>query len=140
MPLFFNCDIVVCNADFPYAISNLIKSDDLKDSYTKHKVDNLNYSYSTFIIYLALDKKYDSLKTHNIYIGENFKENLQKPFYGSIPDEPSLYIYCPSKVDSNMCLNSKETLNIVLRVPNLSYKNISWDNDTIKNTRNKISA
>lgn len=135
---FFNCDIVVCNADFPYAISNLIKSDDLKDSYTKHKVDNLNYSYSTFIIYLALDKKYCSLKTHNIYIGENFKENLQKPFYGSIPDKPSLYIYCPSKLDSSMCLNSKETLNIVLRVPNLSYKNISWDNDTIKNTRNKI--
>ena len=37
-----------------------------------------------------------------------------------------------------MCLNSKETLNVVLRVPNLSYKSIIWDDTTIKNTRNKI--
>ena len=134
----FNCDIVVCNADFPYAIRNLIKSDSLKDNYNNDKIENLNYSCSTFIMYLALDKKYDNLKTHNIYIGEDFKENLQKPFYGSIPDKPSVYMYSPSKVDSSMCSNSKETLNIVLRVPNLSYENVVWNNKTIKDTRNKI--
>lgn len=133
----FNCDIVVCNADYPYAVNNLIKSDGLKDISNK-KIDSLNYSCSVFIMYLALDKKYNNLKAHNIYIGENFKENLQKAFYGDIPDIPSLYIYCPSKVDNSMCLNSKETLNVVLRVPNLSYKSIVWDDTTIKNTRNKI--
>ena len=133
----FNCDIVVCNADYPYAVNNLIKSDGLKDISNK-KIDSLNYSCSVFIMYLGLDKKYNNLKAHNIYIGENFKENLQKAFYGDIPDIPSLYIYCPSKVDNSMCLNSKETLNVVLRVPNLSYKSIIWDDTTIKNTRNKI--
>ncbi|MGL5642451.1 MAG: phytoene desaturase family protein [Paraclostridium sp.] len=134
----YNSDIVVCNADFPYTISKLIKEDTYKDSYNENKLENMNYSCSTFIIYLALKRKYKNLKVHNIYIGENFEENIQAPFKGSIPKNPSVYIYCPSKIDSSMCTNCQETVNIVLRVPNLSCKNIEWDLSFIKTVRDKV--
>lgn len=134
----YNSDIVICNADFPYAIKNLIKDIKYRGKYTDKKIDTYKYSCSTFIIYLALDKKYNNLKTHNIYIGKDFRDNIEQAFNGCIPNIPSVYIYCPSKVDSTMSKNSKETINIMFRVPNLGCKDIDWDNKTIKTTREKV--
>ncbi len=131
-------DIVVCNADFPYAMKNLIKDSKYKGKYTDEKIEKYYYSCSTFIMYLALNKKYNNLKTHNIYIGKNFRENIEKAFNGEIPEIPSLYIYCPSRIDSSMIGKAKETINIMLRVPNLLYENIVWDENTIKETRRRI--
>jgi phytoene desaturase len=131
-------DIVVCNADFPYAIKNLVKDKKYKGKYTDKKIEKYDYSCSTFIIYLGLNKKFNTLKTHNIYIGNKFKENIEKAFKGKIPDIPSLYIYCPTSIDNTMAGKAKETINIMLRVPNLSYKNIVWDKKTIEETRIKI--
>ncbi|MGL5712565.1 MAG: phytoene desaturase family protein [Paraclostridium sp.] len=134
----YNSDIVICNADFPYAIKNLIKDIKYRGKYTDKKIDTYKYSCSTFIIYLALDKKYNNLKTHNIYIGKDFRDNIEQAFNGDIPNIPSVYIYCPSKVDSTMSKNSKETINIMFRVPNLGCKDIDWDNKAIKTTREKV--
>lgn len=131
-------DIVVCNADFPYAMKNLIKDVKYRGKYTDAKIEKYNYSCSTVIIYLALDKKYDNLNLHNIYIGEDFRENIEKTFNGNVADNPSLYIYCPSKVDNTMVKGNEEIINIMFRVPNLSYKNIIWDKSTINKTRDKI--
>lgn len=131
-------DIVVCNADFPYAIKNLVKDIKYRGKYTDQKIEKYRYSCSTFIMYMAVDKKYKNLKTHNIYIGKNFRENIESVFNGYIPKTPSLYVYCPSRLDNSMALNSEETINIMFRVPNLSYKDITWDENTIKRTRNIV--
>lgn len=134
----YTSDIVVCNADFPYAIKNLIKEEVNKNKYSDRKIDKFKLSCSTLIIYLGLSKKYKNLKVNNIYIGENFKENIQAPFKGSLPENPSFYIYCPSKIDHSVCENSKEILNIMVRVPNLAYENIEWDESLVKKFRDKV--
>ncbi|MEF9992298.1 MAG: phytoene desaturase family protein [Peptostreptococcaceae bacterium] len=134
----YSSDIVVCNADFPYALKNLVKQDIYKDSYNQNKIDKMNYSCSTFIMYIVLKKKYKNLKVHNIYRGKNFKENIEAPFKGEIPKNPSLYMYCPSKVDNSMCEKGKEIINIMIRVPNLAYENIKWDRVLIKDIRAKV--
>ncbi len=131
-------DIVVCNADFPYAIKNLIKEDTYKDSYTDKKINEIDYSCSTFIMYLNLKKKYKRLKVHNLYIGDEFRKNIESAFNGKITDNPSFYMYCPSKVDKSICNNFKENLNIMLRVPNLSYEDIVWDEKLVKKVRDSI--
>lgn len=130
----YSSDIVVCNADFPYAIKKLIKEDLNKDK----KIEKLKLSCSTLIIYLGLNKKYKNLKVNNIYIGENFKENIQAPFKGNLPDKPSFYMYCPSKIDHSVCGDSKEILNIMIRVPNLEYENIEWNERLVKKFRDKV--
>ena len=131
-------DIIVCNADFPYAMKNLVKQEYYKDKYTDKKLSKMKYSCSTFIIYLGLRKKYPALSVHNIYLGEHFKENIKAAFRGTFPNNLSLYIYCPSSIDSSMIKNKGDCLNIMLRVPNLFFKEIVWDKSTINLLSNKI--
>lgn len=130
-------DIVVCNADYPYAMNNLIKKK-LRERYSNYKLNKMKYSCSTFILYLGLDKKYSHLLTHNIYIGKEFKANIEAIFKGRISENPSLYIYCPSRIDQAMAPKGKECINVIMRVPNLEHKNIKWDKNMIISMRDKI--
>lgn len=130
-------DIIICNADFPYAMKNIIKDEHYKKEYTDKKLSELKYSCSTFIIYLGLRKKYPQLSVHNIYLGENFKKNIESTFEGYLPESPTLYIYCPSRIDDSMAKNG-ECLNIMLRVPNLFFNKITWDDVTINELADKI--
>ncbi|MGH4118909.1 phytoene desaturase family protein [Clostridium sp.] len=120
-------DIVICNADFPYAVTELIKDKKDKGEYDDEKVSKMKYSCSTFIMYLGLNKKYPRLQVHNLFLGEDFKKNVEAPFEGKLPEKPSLYIYCPSRIDETMAPIDKENLNIMVRVPNLLFEAIHWD-------------
>ena len=107
----YKSDIIVCNADYPYAIKNLIKDKNYK------KIEKQDYSCSIFIIYLGLSKEYRELQVHNIYIGKNFKNNIQDAFKGKLPKYPSLYLYYPSKIDKNISGNFDSILNVMVRGP-----------------------
>ena len=122
-----SADIVICNADFPYAVKELIKNKKDKGKYQDEKLSKMKYSCSTFIMYLGLKKKYPQLQVHNLFLGEDFKNNIEAPFVGILPQKPSLYIYCPSKIDETMAPIDKESLNIMVRVPNLLSNEIPWD-------------
>ena len=128
----YKSDIIVCNADYPYAVTNLIKKKDYK------KIEKQDYSCSVFIIYLGLNKEYKDLQVHNIYIGKNFKGNIQDVFKGKLPKHPSLYLYYPSKIDKTISGQFKSILNIMIRVPNLKDGNIKWNKETIQKFRNII--
>ncbi|MEG1409896.1 MAG: hypothetical protein RSD36_08635 [Terrisporobacter sp.] len=90
------------------------------------------------MIYLGLNKKYEELKLHNIYINKNFKKSIEDAFNGEIPSNPSLYLYSPSSIDNSICKENDSVLNIMLRVPNLSYEDILWNDEDIKKLRNLI--
>ena len=129
-------DLVVCSSDYCYTINNLIKNKSFKT--LSEDITNFEHSCSTFILYLGLNKKYPSLDVHNIFINKNFKKNLEAPFKGKLSLDPSLYIYCPSSIDTSLCPIGCETINIMLRVPNLLYKNISWSNNDIFKLENQL--
>ena len=128
----YKSDIIVCNADYPYVIKKLIKKKNYK------KIEKQDYSCSVFIIYLGLNKEYKDLQVHNIYIGKNFKGNIQDVFKGKLPKHPSLYLYYPSKIDKTISGQFKSILNIMIRVPNLKDGNIKWNKETIQKFRNII--
>jgi phytoene desaturase len=134
-------DIVISNADFPYTMDTLIKNDIHKGQYTTSKVNNLKYTCSTFIIYLGLKKKYPQLSVHNLYLNVDFKKNIDSAFTGQLPINPSFYIYCPTRIDDSMITSDGECISIVVRVPNLFFKYITWNEDTVRFIRSKtISA
>jgi len=130
-------NIIISNADFPYTIDTLIKSDIHKGKYTTSKLEDLKYTCSTFIIYLGLKKKYPQLSVHNLYLNLDFKKNIHSAFTGHLPINPSFYIYCPSKIDNSMIESVGECISIVVRVPNLFFRNITWNEDTVKFMRNR---
>ncbi|AWK51945.1 phytoene desaturase [Clostridium beijerinckii] len=131
-----DCDIVICSSDYSYTIDNLIKDKEIK-KFIK-PVKDMDYSCSTFILYLALNKKYPTLEVNNIYINKNFKNNINSCFKGELSIDPSLYIYCPSAIDSTVCPSGCETINVIVRVPNLLEGNIIWNVETIKNMSEKL--
>ncbi|GKX29667.1 dehydrosqualene desaturase [Vallitalea longa] len=131
-------DIIICDADFPYAVKNLIKAERAKGKYTDKKISEMKYTCSTFIMHLGLKKTYPKLLVHNIYIGNDFKENIQSAFIGKLPKHPSLYIYCPSRIDNTMAENGTESINIMVRVPNTLNNNIIWNDSTINLMRERI--
>lgn len=131
--------VVICNADFPYAMKKLIKDKDLKGKYAQSKACGLDYTCSVFNLYLGLKKQYPNLAVHNFFLGNNFKENVHCVFKGNLPTNPSLYIHCASKVDKTVAPKNKETLYVIVRVPNLlKGKNINWDEKTVKLIRQRV--
>lgn len=130
-------DIVVCNADFPYAIENLFENKFKEGQYNKNNIEDKKYSYSVFMIYLGLRKKYNNLAVHNIYINKDLRKSLKESAEGKLPLNPSTYIYYPTSVDESFCENGKSVMNIMVRVPNLEH-HIKWDSKLIKEFRNKV--
>ena len=131
-------DIVICNNDYTYTVKNLIDKKYLDKRYNKDNIEKKDYSCSVFILYLGLDKIYDTLQVHNIYLNKNFQESIQSAFKGIIPTNPSLYIYYPSIRDKSFCKNNKSSLNIMLRIPNLSLYKSDYNKEDIKKTRDII--
>ena len=131
-------DVIICNADFPYAVTELIKDKKAKGEYTDEKIPEMKYSCSTFIMYLGLNKKYPQLQVHNIFLGEDFKDNIEAAFQGTLPEKPSLYVYCPSRIDETMAPKDKDSLNVMVRVPNLLFNKIHWDAKLIASFRKRI--
>lgn len=131
-------DTIISNADFPYTMDNLIKSDNHKGKYTTNKLNELKYTCSSFILYLGLKKKYPQFSVHNLYLNTAFKENIDAAFTGHLPVNPSFYLYCPSRVDDTMSETNGESISIVVRVPNLFFENIVWDQITVQIMRNNI--
>lgn len=131
-------DNVVCSLDYTYGCNNLIRDEKIKKLIKP--TDKYKYSCSTFILYLALDKKYPVLKLHNIYINKYFRKNIKAAFKGAMPNNLSLYIYCPSSIDNSVCPEGLEAVNVMVRVPNLLHTKINWNRDKALEMKKQILA
>lgn len=125
-------DKIILNTDYIYGQSKLLNRKfgkfHIEKNQSKKNQLNIELSCSTFVVHLGLDKKYDSLEIHNIYLNENFKEEIEKVFHGEFPCTPSVYIYYPSVKDNDFCKNKDySVMNVMVRVPNLIDLDISWD-------------
>lgn len=131
-------DYIVCNADFPYAMKNLIKEEKCKGKYTDKKIDKMKYSCSCFLMYLGLNKKLEDFEVHNILFAEDFDKNINDIFDGTLPEDPSMYFYISSKLDPSLAPEGKESLYVLVPVPELSKNSIQWNDETISKYRNRI--
>ncbi|GAF66615.1 phytoene desaturase family protein [Alkalihalobacillus trypoxylicola] len=132
-------DFVMCNADFPYAMKNLVQDEKAKGKYTNKKIDKMKYSCSCFLMYLGMDKKYDELDTvHNFFFSEGLKENIDGIFNGEKLNNPSFYMYIASKMDPTLAPEGKDGLYILVPVSDLSTSKYEWNEETIFYYRNQV--
>ncbi|EMF0063327.1 phytoene desaturase [Enterococcus hirae] len=131
-------DAIVCGADFPYAMKELIPDERKRGKYTNKKIAKFEYSCSCFLMYLGLDKKYPEEHLHSIYFAEDFKKNVDDLFErGKLPDDPSFYLYRPSLMDDSLAPEGQEGLYVLVPVPELS-KYEKWTEQTMQAYRQKI--
>lgn len=134
-----HADYVVCNADFPYAMKNLVKDVSAKGKYTDEKIDKMKYSCSCFILYLGMDRKYDDLEhVHTFVFSESLDQNMEQVFSGEFIEDPSIYIVAASKIDPTVAPEGKEGLYVLMPVSDLETADYDWnDPETVAYYRTK---
>lgn len=119
-------DSVVINADFAHAMTSLFPKNTVK--YTKNKVEKKEYSCSTFMMYLGLNKKVN-LKHHSIFFAKNYKKNVDQLFKkGNFStDDISFYVRNSGITDKVVVPKGKSQLYFLIPVPNKKIGDkINW--------------
>lgn len=128
---------VISDADFPYAITNLVKKDSDRGKYTQQKIDKMDYSCSCLVFYWGVEGKYEHLKTHTFIVSEDLDENLKAIFDGRILEDSSVYLHIPSNADPEMAPEGKSSFYLLIPVSELGVCDYDWDDDTISYYREK---
>ena len=117
-------DETVLNADFGYAMKNLVPPGILK-KYTPEKVDAKEFSCSTFMLYLGVEKIYD-LPHHTIFFSKDYRKNIEDVFQRKVlSKELSFYVRNASVTDPSLAPPGHSALYVLVPVPNLSAK-VDW--------------
>lgn len=120
-------DYVVCDADFPYAMKRLVGDARARGKYTDAKIDSMSYSCSCFVLYLGLDKRYETDAVHSIRFAPDFERNVADLFDDErFPDDPSFYCYAPCSLDASLAPEGCQTLYVLVPVPPLSANGPAW--------------
>jgi phytoene desaturase len=117
-------DETVLNADFGYAMKHLVPPGVLK-KYSPEKVDARDYSCSTFMLYLGLDKVYD-LPHHTIFFAGDYKKNISDIFQNKVLSEDvSFYVRNASVTDPSLAPAGHSSIYVLVPVPNRTAR-IDW--------------
>lgn len=116
-------DDYVMNADFAEGIRLLDEKD--RPSYRDAKLNQLEYSCSTFMVYLGLDTVYP-LKHHTIVFSKDYPAYVRSLTEGmNLTDDFSFYVHNPSPLDPSYAPHGHSSLYVLVPVPNLRAA-IDW--------------
>lgn len=128
-------DDVVVNADFGYMATKLLKDVPLK-KYNQQKLDKKKFSCSTFMLYIGVNKEYDSAH-HTILFADDYRKNVEEIAHTfELSEDPSIYIQNAAVTDSTVAPKGKSALYILVPVPN-NRSDIKW-NDIKHDFREKV--
>ena len=131
-------DYVVCDADFPYAMENLLAGE-ARGRFTDEKLEGMEYSCSCFILYLGLDKRYPAEAVHSIRFAPDFERNIADIFDdGRFPDDPSFYCYAPCSLDASLAPEGCQTLYVLVPVPPLADGGPGWGAEEVARYRERV--
>ncbi|AIC94157.1 phytoene desaturase family protein [Shouchella lehensis] len=118
-------DELVINADFAYAMSELVEEKHLK-KYTRKKLEKKNYSCSTFMIYANVEKVYQE-HHHTVLFASDYRKNVEE-ITGSktLSADPSIYIHNPIVTDPTLAPEGKSPLYLLAPVPN-NFSKLDWE-------------
>ena len=130
------CDDVVINADFGHAVSTLFDKGQLR-KYTPAKLAKKNWSCSTFMMYLGLDRAYPEAEHHMIVFAKDYKGNLEDISHRKVTSEDiSIYVRNSAVTDPSTAPPGHSALYILVPVPN-NFSGIDWSEEK-KRYRDRI--
>lgn len=114
-------DMVLCNADLPWAYRNL-----LPEGHAPKKVAKMKYTSSALMLYLGVDTLLPGLQHHNVMFGRDYRGSFEDIFQrGKVPDDPSFYVNVPSQTDPSLAPKGKSAVYVLVPVPNQAAK-LDW--------------
>jgi phytoene desaturase len=120
-------DIVVANADLPYVYSNLLPDDGMAK-----RLERKKYTSSAVMFFWGISKQIPQLDAHNIFMADDYRRSFESIFEKlGVPDDLSIYIHAPARLDPALAPEGQDTLMVVVPVGHLDGS-ISRDWTTIK--------
>jgi phytoene desaturase len=109
-------DAVLANADLPYVYENLLPDQNLAESLARKR-----FSCSVISFFWGLDKTYETLAPHTLFLAEDYRENFDSIIRDlSLPENPCLYIHAPARLDPAMAPQGQDTLIAIIPVGHMS--------------------
>ena len=122
-------DTVLANADLPYVYQNLLPQDGQAKRLTRKRL-----SCSVVSFFWGLDKPYELLAPHTLFLADDYKENFDSIIRDlDLPDNPSLYIHAPARLDPAMAPMGEDTMIAIVPVGHMSgNEDQDWARSGIK--------
>ncbi len=124
-------DVVISNADYHFTMTNLLN----RPARLHKPFLPFQMTCSVFMLRLTLSIHLPKLATHNIYLVQDTEKTFSAIGSGTMPLKFPMYLYYPSCMDDTFNKNGTTTLNIMVRVPNLSFNASYWSPVAIKQMR-----
>jgi len=108
-------DVIVANADLPYVYQCLLPDDNEAE-----RLARKHYSCSVLSFFWGVDKPYPMLGPHTLFLADNYRENFESITRRlALPDNPSLYIHAPTRLDPSAAPTGEDTLIAIVPVGHL---------------------
>jgi phytoene desaturase len=118
-------DAVIINADFAHAMSALVP-DRLRRRWTDRKIAGKRYSCSTFMIYLGVERRFDHVDHHTIYMAKDYVRNIEEIEQRHVlSEDPSFYVQNAGVTDSTLAPAGMSTLYVLVPVTHV-HPNVDW--------------
>ena len=86
-----------------------------------NRLENKRFSYSTVSFFWGVDKRYEALGPHTLFLADDYRANFQSLVKDlTLPQNPSLYIHAPARLDPSMAPLDQDTLIAIVPVGHLS--------------------
>ncbi|MCO6452867.1 MAG: phytoene desaturase [Caldilineales bacterium] len=111
-----DADAILANADLPYVYQNLIP----EDAHAR-RLAHKRYSCSVISFFWGLDKPFESLPPHTLFLANDFRANFDSIIRDlDLPTNPSLYIHAPARLDPTMAPDGQDTIIAIVPVGHIS--------------------
>jgi len=115
-------DLVLCNADLPWAYRNLIDPGVTR----LRRAEKLRYTSSGYMLYLGLDRRVPELGHHNVFLGGDYRGSFEDIFERfRVPADPSFYVAVASRTDPSLAPEGRDGLYVLVPVPR-QHPSLDW--------------
>jgi len=109
-----SADIVLANADLPYVYEHLLPETNLAKQLSRKY-----YSCSVISFFWGVDKSYPAIAPHTLFLAEDYRANFDSIKCLGFPENPSLYVHAPTRLDPSFAPPGQETLVAIIPVGHL---------------------
>ncbi|MFM7206953.1 MAG: phytoene desaturase family protein [Planctomycetaceae bacterium] len=118
-------DATVVNADFARTMTRLVP-DAIRRRWNDRRIASRRFSCSTFMLYLGIDGRYDDVPHHNIYLSENYRDNLADIEHRHVLSrDPSMYVQNACVTDPTLAPRGASTLYVLIPTTH-RHPNVDW--------------
>ncbi|MBF8284580.1 MAG: Phytoene desaturase [Anaerolineales bacterium] len=112
----FDADAVLANADLPYVYQRLLPEVDLAEHMARKR-----FSCSVISFFWGLDQPYPALSPHTLFLADDYRGNFDSITHNlALPENPSLYIHAPARLDPSLAPPGQDTLIAIVPVGHLN--------------------